>query len=139
VLGGWLIEVYSWRYVFYINLPIGILAFLGISTFCPSRARNPGEKMDWFGFGTELGDRRHAGRADRGEQPTGSAPQIVTEAIVAAAALYLFLVHTLTADEPFVRPALFRDRTSPRGLPSSRSSASPITPRWHCSPYLQNL
>src|SRR6202522_2927807 len=35
VLGGWLTETYSWRYVFYINLPIGILAFLGMSAFLP--------------------------------------------------------------------------------------------------------
>ena len=35
VLGGWLTENYSWRYVFYINLPIGILAFFGMMTFLP--------------------------------------------------------------------------------------------------------
>src|ERR1700746_1115804 len=33
VLGGWLTEAFSWRYVFYINLPIGILAFLGMTIF----------------------------------------------------------------------------------------------------------
>src|SRR5271167_317784 len=50
VLGGWLTEAYSWRYVFYINLPIGILAFLGMTTFLPEAGKNVGEKLDWFGF-----------------------------------------------------------------------------------------
>src|ERR1700685_2435634 len=52
VLGGWLTEAYSWRYVFYINLPIGILAFLGMSAFLPQTRQNASEKLDWFGFGT---------------------------------------------------------------------------------------
>src|SRR5258707_11711866 len=40
VLGGWLTEAYSWRYVFYINLPIGVLAFLGMTTFLSETAGN---------------------------------------------------------------------------------------------------
>src|SRR6201982_2137336 len=45
VLGGWLTESYSWRYVFYINLPIGILAFLGFTAFLPETPRNVGAKL----------------------------------------------------------------------------------------------
>src|ERR1700692_4124505 len=56
-------------------------------------ALDRGEQLDWFG-----------------------SSEIVTEAIIAAAALYLFLVHTFTADEPFVRPALFRDRNFSAGI-----------------------
>src|SRR5579875_3695793 len=52
VLGGWLTEAYSWRYVFYINLPIGIFAFLGMTTFLPETPRNTAGRLDWFGFGT---------------------------------------------------------------------------------------
>jgi len=37
VIGGWLTENYSWRYVFYINLPVGILAYLGMTAFLRSR------------------------------------------------------------------------------------------------------
>src|SRR6476619_5160185 len=40
VLGGWLTEAYSWRYVFYINLPIGVLAFVGMTTFLPENKTN---------------------------------------------------------------------------------------------------
>src|SRR6202043_1290269 len=48
VLGGWLTEAYSWRYVFYINVPIGILAFVGMTTFLPATAPNTTTKLDWF-------------------------------------------------------------------------------------------
>jgi DHA2 family multidrug resistance protein len=118
VLGGWLTEAYSWRYVFYINLPIGVLAFLGMSTFLPDSARKAGEKLDWFGFGTlslAIGAMQIA--LDRGEEKDwfGSG-EIVIEAIVAVSAFYLFLVHTFTADKPFVRPSLFRDRNFTAGI-----------------------
>ena len=46
VLGGWLTEAYSWRYVFYINLPIGVLAFLGMTTFLPERGT---PRRSWIG------------------------------------------------------------------------------------------
>src|ERR1700732_54778 len=52
VLGGWLTENYTWRYVFYINVPIGILCFLGLRAFLADTGSNATEKLDWFGFGT---------------------------------------------------------------------------------------
>jgi MFS transporter, DHA2 family, multidrug resistance protein len=52
VLGGWLTQAFSWRYVFYINVPVGILAFLGMMTSLSDTARNAAAKLDWFGFGT---------------------------------------------------------------------------------------
>jgi EmrB/QacA subfamily drug resistance transporter len=118
VLGGWLTEAYSWRYVFYINLPIGILAFAGITTFLPETARNATAKLDWFGFGAlSLTIAAFQVMLDRGEQLDwfGSS-EIVVEAIIGASALYLFLVHTFTAPEPFVRPSLFRDRNFTAGI-----------------------
>jgi DHA2 family multidrug resistance protein len=117
VLGGWLTENYTWRWVFYINLPIGALTFLGIITFLPEAKQNPGAKLDWFGFGTlSLAIGALQVLLDRGEQLDwfGSG-EIWIEAIVTASALYLFLVHIFTADEPFVKPALFRDRNFAAG------------------------
>jgi DHA2 family multidrug resistance protein len=117
VLGGWLTENYTWRWVFYINLPIGALTFLGIITFLPETKQNAGAKLDWFGFGTlSLAIGAVQILLDRGEQLDwfGSG-EIWIEAIVAASALYLFLVHIFTADEPFVKPALFRDRNFAAG------------------------
>src|SRR4030081_641250 len=118
VLGGWLTENYTWRWVFYINLPIGALTFLGIITFLQETEQNAGAKLDWFGFGTlSLAIGALQVLLDRGEQLDwfGSG-EIWIEAIVAASAFYLFVAHTFTADEPFVRPALFRDRNFAAGM-----------------------
>jgi DHA2 family multidrug resistance protein len=118
VLGGWLTYNYSWRYVFYINLPVGVLAFLGMIAFLPDSGRNAGAKLDWFGFGTlSLAIGAMQILLDRGEERDwfGSG-EIWIEAIVAAAAFYLFLVHTFTTREPFVRPSLFRDRNFAAGM-----------------------
>ena len=107
----------TWRYVFYINLPIGILAFLGMTAFLTETEGDAAVKLDWFGFGT-LSLAIGAGQVllDRGEELDwfGSG-EIVIEAVIAGSALYLFLVHTFTAAEPFVRPALFRDRNFAAG------------------------
>src|SRR6476619_7910790 len=86
VLGGWLTENYTWRWVFYINLPIGALALLGITTFLPDTEHNAGAKLDWFGFGMlSLAIGALQVMLDRGEQMYwfGSA-EIWIEAIVAA-------------------------------------------------------
>jgi MFS transporter, DHA2 family, multidrug resistance protein len=142
VLGGWLTQAFSWRYVFYINVPVGILAFLGMMTFLSDTARNATAKLDWFGFGTlSLAIAAMQVLLDRGEELDwfGSG-EIIAEAIIAASAFYLFLVHTFTADEPFVRPSLFRDRNFAAGVLFS----SIVGLTYYASlalqpPYLQNL
>ena len=118
VIGGWLTEYYSWRYVFYINLPIGIVGLLGLMSFLPESERKFGEKFDWFGFGTlSIAVGALQVLLDRGALKDWFASgEIVAEAIVAASAFYLFLVHIFTAREPFLRPALFRDRNLAAGL-----------------------
>ena len=118
VLGGWLTENYSWRYVFYINLPIGIIDLIGIIIFLPDSPRDATSKLDWFGFGTlsiAIGSLQIV--LDRGEQLDwfGSG-EIIIETIIAASAFYLFLVHTYTAKNPFVRPGMFRDRNFAAGM-----------------------
>ncbi len=118
VLGGWLTSVYTWRYVFYINLPIGTLAFFGMTVFLKDTARDTTTKLDWFGFGTlSLAIGALQVLLDRGEELDwfGSG-EIIVEAVIAASAFYLFLVHTFTAHQPFVRPSLFRDRNFTAGV-----------------------
>jgi DHA2 family multidrug resistance protein len=117
VLGGWLTENYTWRYVFFINLPIGILTFFGLSFFLSETRQNAKEKLDWIGFGAlSIAIAGFQIMLDRGEQNDwfGSSETWI-EAIVASSAFYVFLVHTFTSDEPFVRPALFRDRNFTAG------------------------
>ncbi|MCW2238656.1 DHA2 family efflux MFS transporter permease subunit [Azospirillum canadense] len=117
-LGGWLTENYNWRWVFYINLPVGILAFLGISAFLSETVRNARAKLDWFGFGTlSLAIGALQMFLDRGEQLDWfGSTEIILEVVVCASAFYLFLVHMFTADRPFVTPALFRDRNFATGM-----------------------
>jgi DHA2 family multidrug resistance protein len=142
VLGGWLTESYTWRWVFYINLPIGALTLLGITTFLPETGRKAGEQLDWFGFGTlSLAIGALQVLLDRGEQLDWFASgEIWIEAIVAASAFYLFLAHTFTADEPFVRPALFRDRNFAAGtLFIFIVGVTYLASLALLTPYLQNL
>jgi MFS transporter, DHA2 family, multidrug resistance protein len=118
VLGGWLTEFYSWRYVFYINGPLGVFTLLGLMTFLPESPRNSDQRLDWFGFAAlsvALGAFQIM--LDRGEMKDwfGSA-EVVTEALVAVSASYLFLVHNFTTAQPFVRPALLRDRNFAAGV-----------------------
>jgi DHA2 family multidrug resistance protein len=118
VLGGWLTENYTWRYVFYINLPIGLLALVGVSTFLRESRRNRAAKLDWKGFGTlSLAIGALQIMLDRGEQLDWfSSGEIVAEGIIAFSGFYLFLVHTFTTPEPFVRPSLFRNRNFTAGV-----------------------
>src|ERR1700732_3422850 len=118
VLGGWLTQAFSWRYVFYINVPVGLLSSEGMMTFLSDTARNATAKLDWFGFGTlSLAIAAMQVLLDRGEELDWfSSGEIVAEAIMAASAFYLFLVHTFTAREPFVRLSLFRDPNFTAGV-----------------------
>jgi DHA2 family multidrug resistance protein len=118
VLGGWLTQAYSWRFVFYINVPIGVIALFGMTAFFSETPRHTTAKLDWFGFGTlSLGIAAMQVMLDRGEELDwfGSG-EIIIEAIIAASAFYLFMVHTFTTREPFVRPSLFRDRNFTAGV-----------------------
>jgi DHA2 family multidrug resistance protein len=112
VLGGWLTENYNWRWVFYINLPFGILAFLGILGSMPETVIRK-SRFDFFGFvALSLGVGALQMMLDRGQlMDWFSSTEIWVEATVAAVAFYLFVVHMLTTvKQRFVSPALFRDR-----------------------------
>jgi DHA2 family multidrug resistance protein len=111
-LGGWLTENYNWRWVFYINVPFGILAFIGISSFLPE-APTSKSRFDFFGFSAlSVGIAAFQIMLDRGQlRDWFSSTEIWIEAIVAVVALYLFVIHMLTTTEQrFVSPALFKDR-----------------------------
>jgi len=112
VIGGWLTDNISWRWVFYINVPIGALAFAGIVMFVTETKINALAKLDWFGFGAlSLGITSLQLFLDRGEQLDWfSSKEILFEAVVCASSFYLLLVHMFTAKNSFVNPRLFLDR-----------------------------
>jgi DHA2 family multidrug resistance protein len=117
-LGGYLTEVYNWRWVFYINLPFGLLALLGILSFVPETARDRGRPLDWFGFtllSLAIGTLQLM--LDRGQsQDWFTSSEIIIESVLSALFLYLFVVHMLTHRRPFLEPGLFRDRNFSIGL-----------------------
>jgi DHA2 family multidrug resistance protein len=117
ILGGWLTYNYSWRWDFYINLPVGILAFVGMIWFLPDSKRSDA-RLDWFGFATlSLAIGALQILLDRGEQLDWfGSREILLEAVVSGSAFWLFLVHTFTVRAPFVDPRLFRDRNFAAGM-----------------------
>jgi DHA2 family multidrug resistance protein len=117
-LGGYLTELYDWRWVFLINLPVGVIAFLGILTFVPDSTRHGRTRFDLFGFAMlALAVGAFQLMLDRGElKDWFASAEIVVEAGVAALAFYLFIVHTATESRPFLEVRLFRDRNFALGL-----------------------
>ncbi len=111
-LGGWLTDNYSWRWVFYINVPIGALALVGILAFVTETRLDRRAPFDLFGFaflGLALGAFQVF--LDRGEdQDWFGSTEIIIEAAAAALGLWVFVVHTLTAERSFFNPGLLRDR-----------------------------
>jgi DHA2 family multidrug resistance protein len=111
-LGGYLTDEYSWRWCFYINLPIGIVAVLGTLAFVPESAKIRDRKFDWLGFSflsIALAALQLA--LDRGEQQGWlTSTEIKIEIVLSVFGFYMFLVHSLTSARPFIDLALFRDR-----------------------------
>jgi DHA2 family multidrug resistance protein len=117
-LGGYLTEMYNWRYVFYINLPFGILATLGLIFFMPRSHPNFNMRFDWIGFAVlSMGIGGLQMMLDRGQdQDWFSSSEILFELVLGLLGVYLFAVHMMTGKKPFIPPAIFRDRNFSAGL-----------------------
>jgi DHA2 family multidrug resistance protein len=141
-LGGYLTDVYDWRWVFFVNLPFGIAAVTGIALFFRDTHRDSTLKFDWSGFamlGIGIGALQLM--LDRGtSQDWFGSTEIVVEAVLAGLGIYLFIVHLVLAKTSFIPKAIFDDRNFlfslllmfVVGLVMLASSA--LLP-----PYLQNL
>lgn len=117
-LGGWLTEYYSWRWVFYINLPFGLLAWFGLSAFLQETPLDRQRRFDLLGFALlSLGIGALQMMLDRGESLDWfTSAEVVAEALLCGLALYLFTVHIFSHDHPFIEPGLLRDRNFALGL-----------------------
>lgn len=109
-LGGWLTENYNWRWVFYINVPVGIIAFVCLYFMLPESPKKA-KHFDFFGFLTlsfalaclQL-------LLDRGELKDWlGSREIIIYIIGCAIAFYMFTIHTFTYKDPFVDRGLFKD------------------------------
>lgn len=111
-LGGYLTDTLSWRWAFFINVPLDIIGFAAVYFALPSDPGGQQRRFDLLGFtglvmftvGLQL-------MVDRGTMLDWfDAPEIWIEATAAALGLYLFVVQTCTYRQPYFPRAIFRDR-----------------------------
>ena len=117
-LGGWLTDEYSWRWVFYINLPVGILCAVGLMILIKNKASDTPRPFDLLGFTLlSIAIGTFQLMLDRGEQIDWfGSREIVIEAVVAGVAATMFVIHMLSSDHPFLPRDLFRDRNLMLGI-----------------------
>ncbi len=111
MLGGWLTQDYSWRWIFYINLPVGVIASLGILAFIRETRHTHREAFDFFGFVTlSIAVGALQMMLDRGElKDWFNSTEIWVETLVSGVFFYLFIVHTATArDRSFINLDLMK-------------------------------
>lgn len=117
VLGGWLTDAFSWRWTFFVNLPVGILACALAAAYLP-RIPKRLRGFDFFGFiMLSIGVGALQLMLDRGEQVDWFAsPEIWIYLCLAIGGFWVFAVHLLTGKETFIDPKIFLDRNFVTGL-----------------------
>jgi DHA2 family multidrug resistance protein len=117
VLGGWLTDNYNWRWVFLVNLPVGVICALVMLRFMPKTDTHQ-RKFDMFGFALlaiALGALQLF--LDRGQQEDWlSSWEIRVELGFAIAASWMFIVHMITARHPLFDRDMFKDRNFATGM-----------------------
>jgi DHA2 family multidrug resistance protein len=110
-LGGWLTETLSWRWVFFVNLPFGIITVLGLSAIMEETVARKDVPFDWLGFiafSTAIGAFQLM--LDRGQEVGWfDSTEVRIEAAIAVTGLYIFLAHAFTTERPFIPLAVFKD------------------------------
>src|SRR5207249_4013653 len=120
VLGGWLTDSYSWRWVFYINIPVGIasLVMTRLFIFDPPYIRRESQRIDYWGLGMlAVGIGALQIVLDKGqEEDWFSSNWITALAILAAVTLVWLVVHELRTDHPVVDLYVFKERSYAVGV-----------------------
>ncbi|HEX6550231.1 MAG TPA: DHA2 family efflux MFS transporter permease subunit [Gammaproteobacteria bacterium] len=112
VLGAYLTEYYSWRWVFFINIPVGVLAVIMTTAYVHETVINKIRGFDAWGFlfmSVAIGALQMM--LDRGErQDWFSSAEIIIEFGLVLIGLWLFFVHAWRREHPYIDLTLFRDR-----------------------------
>src|SRR6478735_5606574 len=120
VLGGWLTDNYSWRWVFYINIPVGIASIVmtKLYIFDPPYLRSENRNVDYWGIGMlVVGIGALQIVLDKGqEEDWFSSNVILVLAIVSAVTLIALVIHELTTDDPIVDLRVFKERSYAVGV-----------------------
>lgn len=120
VLGGWLTDSYSWRWVFYVNLPVGILSLIMVQMFVfdPPYIKRAKSAIDYWGIGMLaiwIGALQIA--FDKGEELDWFASHFITALMVVTVVFCIgFLVRELMADHPVVNLRVFLLRSYSAGV-----------------------
>lgn len=120
VLGGWITDNYTWRWVFYINVPVGLVAFTMTQLFIfdPPYIKRGSARIDYWGIGllaVGIGALQIA--LDQGEKEDWFASDWITTLMaMAAIALVVLVIHELRAKHPVVDLRIFRERTYAVGV-----------------------
>jgi DHA2 family multidrug resistance protein len=120
VLGGWLTDAYSWRWVFYINIPIGIASIVmtHLYIFDPPYLRAESKGVDYWGIGmlvVGIGALQFV--LDKGQQEDWFASTlIVTLSVISAVAIVWLVIHELRTENPIVDLRIFKERTYAIGV-----------------------
>ena len=120
VFGGWLTENYSWRWIFYINLPVGIVSLVmtRMFVFDPAYLRKQSQGIDYWGMGmlvVGIGALQYV--LDKGQQADWFASTTITTlSVVAAVTLIALIVHQLSVKQPIIDLHLFKDRSYATGV-----------------------
>jgi len=120
VLGGWITDSYSWRWVFYINLPIGIAALVmaRLFVFDPSYIRRVSSHVDWWGIGLlAVGIGALQIMLDKGQEEDWFGSDFIRVlAVLAAVGLAAFVARELFVRHPIVDLRVFKVRTYATGV-----------------------
>ncbi len=118
VLGGYLSDLYSWRWAFYMILPFTAMALVGLIVFLPDKGKTGQIRFDWTGFlALSVAIGCFQLMLDRGQRLDWfESAEIAGEALLAALALYIFIVHSLSTSHPFLNLRLLLDRNYALGL-----------------------
>ncbi len=120
VIGGWLTDAYSWRWVFYINVPVGIVSLVMTQLFIfdPPYMKRQSETIDYWGIGfLALGIGALQIMLDLGQRDDWFAsPFIASLALASAGALVVFVIRELTVEHPVVDLRVFGIRTFAAGV-----------------------
>ncbi|MBS0478407.1 MAG: DHA2 family efflux MFS transporter permease subunit [Proteobacteria bacterium] len=111
VLGGYLTDNFNWRWVFYVNVPVGALTFAILWFLLPSRPKAK-RSFDFMGFAfVGIAVSAFQLMLDRGQnQDWFSSWEIIIEGLVAAGALWVAVIHLATAEKPLFDRHLFKNR-----------------------------
>jgi MFS transporter, DHA2 family, multidrug resistance protein len=118
ILGGYLAEAYSWRWAFYMLVPVGVAALVGMQITLRAVGASARARFDWTGF-VALSIALSALQLvlARGVRLDWfDSTEIIVECLVAGVAFYVFLFHCLTTSEPFLNLKLLKDRNYAIGL-----------------------